>query len=210
MQSTFGTRLLALRQARGITRRDLAARVQLSENYLEKLERGYNAPPSAATLQVLARVLGAGDELFLLAGKLPPDLDKRLCRDALLLQVLRVASTCDGATLHGFLRSLGVAEEELAPASTCSFEVEDERRVVREPITAEMKRAVFKADGFECVYCSAQSVLEVDHVHPHSLGGTNEMENLVTACNRCNGRKKAKVAPFPMVFGRFRAEVENG
>ena len=84
----------------------------------------------------------------------------------------------------------------------------DERRVQRDAVTSEMKRAVFHLDADECVYCSATKLLEVDHVQPHSLGGTNDIENLVTACEGCNKKKSNRATPFVMVFGRFRSEVE--
>jgi 5-methylcytosine-specific restriction endonuclease McrA len=73
-----------------------------------------------------------------------------------------------------------------------------------------MKKAIFIKDHYQCVYCSAQAILEVDHIYPVSLGGTSKMENLITACNRCNGRKRDRATPFPMVFGRFRETIEKG
>lgn len=43
--------------------------------------------------------------------------------------------------------------------------------------------------GHRCIYCGATSKdakLQVDHVIPVSRGGTNEMGNLVVACQPCN------------------------
>lgn len=40
-----------------------------------------------------------------------------------------------------------------------------------------------------CAYCGGVSgdlVLEKEHVHPRSLGGTNRLKNLVLACRNCN------------------------
>jgi hypothetical protein len=52
---------------------------------------------------------------------------------------------------------------------------------------------VLQRDGFKCVYCgrspSDGTVLEVDHVHPRSKGGSDELHNLVTACWECNRGK---------------------
>lgn len=63
---------------------------------------------------------------------------------------------------------------------------------------------VFARDGFACQYCGRRPpevVLEVDHVHPRSCGGTDEILNLVTSCFDCNRGKRAKVlgqiAPRP-------------
>jgi 5-methylcytosine-specific restriction endonuclease McrA len=112
-----------------------------------------------------------------------------------------------------FLRNQGVPEEKLHLKTSVEWwEIDDERQCLREPITAEMKKAIFIRNHYEYVYCSARGILEVDHIYPISLGGTSEMENLITACNRCNrcnGRKRDRATPFPMVFGRFREAIEK-
>lgn len=59
-----------------------------------------------------------------------------------------------------------------------------------------MRFEVFKRDSFQCRYCgkrSPEAILEVDHVLPRSSGGTDEMENLVTACFECNRGKGARL-----------------
>lgn len=63
---------------------------------------------------------------------------------------------------------------------------------------------VFARDGFVCQYCGSRPpdvVLEVDHIHPRSRGGTDDIINLVTSCYECNRGKRAKVlsqiAPRP-------------
>jgi 5-methylcytosine-specific restriction endonuclease McrA len=33
----------------------------------------------------------------------------------------------------------------------------------------------------------------IDHIHPHSLGGQETLDNLCTSCNKCNGNKNAAV-----------------
>lgn len=55
---------------------------------------------------------------------------------------------------------------------------------------------LFARDGYTCQYCSrSQSALKVrecltrDHVIPQSRGGSNEWDNVVTACSSCNTRK---------------------
>lgn len=187
-----------------MSRRDLAARVRLAESYLEGIERGRSAPPAAAAIADLAKGVGADtDELFALSGKVAPDLIRALCAAPLLVQVVRIVAKWDGAALRAFVASQGVAPVEWrGVASTAN----DARIVAREAVTAEMKRAVFHLDGGECVYCSATALLEVDHVQAVSLGGTNELDNLVTCCGKCN-KKKGNRAQFVRVFGRFRGEV---
>ena len=62
----------------------------------------------------------------------------------------------------------------------------------REPIPAEKILRVFRRDKFTCQYCGATGTdLEIDHVIPVALGGSNSEINLVTACRKCN-RKKGK------------------
>ena len=53
---------------------------------------------------------------------------------------------------------------------------------------------VFKRDGFKCVYCGKTPpmiILEVDHINPKSKGGSDDIDNLVTACFDCNRGKAA-------------------
>ncbi len=53
---------------------------------------------------------------------------------------------------------------------------------------------VFKRDKFTCQYCGKKApdvVLHCDHVEPKSKGGSDEMLNLLTACDACNGGKGA-------------------
>lgn len=50
---------------------------------------------------------------------------------------------------------------------------------------------VFKRDLYQCRICKASGVkLEVDHIVPFSLGGTNEMDNLQALCVPCNRGKR--------------------
>ena len=55
--------------------------------------------------------------------------------------------------------------------------------------------AVLSRDGFRCVYCgrghAEQVVLHVDHVIPRSGGGSDDVNNLVAACQECNLSKGA-------------------
>lgn len=58
---------------------------------------------------------------------------------------------------------------------------------------AELREMVFERDDFTCTYCGARGgVLECDHVHPVSRGGSDELCNLATACLPCNRSKKDK------------------
>lgn len=65
----------------------------------------------------------------------------------------------------------------------------------RTPISKKTRFDVFKRDQFQCAYCGAHPsemvLLEVDHIHPVAEGGTNDLDNLVTACFDCNRGKGA-------------------
>lgn len=56
-------------------------------------------------------------------------------------------------------------------------------------VSTRTRFEILKRDGFRCRYCGANSVdvlLHVDHVVPRAGGGSDDPENLVTACSDCN------------------------
>jgi hypothetical protein len=56
----------------------------------------------------------------------------------------------------------------------------------------ELREAVFARDGYSCVYCGSGADLHCDHVEPVALGGSHDINNLVTACAPCNLSKGSK------------------
>jgi 5-methylcytosine-specific restriction endonuclease McrA len=45
----------------------------------------------------------------------------------------------------------------------------------------------------QCAYCSIKDVpLQIEHIHPRSLGGSNRISNLCLACEKCNLKKGNK------------------
>ncbi|RME79465.1 MAG: HNH endonuclease, partial [Chloroflexi bacterium] len=57
------------------------------------------------------------------------------------------------------------------------------------PVT---RRGVLSRDHYTCQYCGSappRKDLTVDHVLPRSRGGKTTWENVVTACQKCNGKK---------------------
>lgn len=65
----------------------------------------------------------------------------------------------------------------------------------RKALSTKTRFEVFKRDLFVCQYCGAhppQSILHVDHIVAVAEGGTNDADNLVTACADCNMGKGAR------------------
>lgn len=72
----------------------------------------------------------------------------------------------------------------------------------RKSIGTRARWAVFVRDGWRCAYCGRHRTqlepdeyLQVDHVHPVALGGTDDMSNLTTCCSTCNLGKAAQSLP---------------
>lgn len=62
----------------------------------------------------------------------------------------------------------------------------------RASLSKRTRFEIFKRDGFQCAYCGntpPRVVLTIDHVTPHSKGGSDDIANLLTACSDCNSGK---------------------
>lgn len=59
---------------------------------------------------------------------------------------------------------------------------------------SEIKKAIFKRDGYKCVLCGRglKDGVELcaDHIKPKDKGGANSLDNGQTLCMECNLRKK--------------------
>ncbi len=57
-------------------------------------------------------------------------------------------------------------------------------------IRKEKRLAIYLRDGLACAYCESSiedcDRLTLDHLAPHSQGGSNDPTNLVTCCVKCN------------------------
>lgn len=49
-----------------------------------------------------------------------------------------------------------------------------------------LKNKVLQRDNYHCYVCENDKDLEVHHVLPRRLGGSHEMDNLITLCVRCH------------------------
>lgn len=75
-------------------------------------------------------------------------------------------------------------------------------------LSAEMRETVRAAAGNRCGYClSAQDyvydVLEIEHIIPRALGGSNEESNLWLSCGRCNRHKGMQTTGTDPVTGQI-------
>jgi len=69
------------------------------------------------------------------------------------------------------------------------------KSTIRVGISAKLRWQVFSRDNFICYYCGRKPpevALEVDHRISVADGGSNDIENLITACVDCNRGKGAK------------------
>ena len=73
---------------------------------------------------------------------------------------------------------------------------------------------LYLRDMFTCQYCYTQlptAKLTMDHVLPISKGGKTNWENIVTACNPCNGKKgnDERIRPKAMPYQPNYFELAN-
>jgi hypothetical protein len=63
----------------------------------------------------------------------------------------------------------------------------------REPISRDVKLAVFQRDEGKCIECGSDFDIQYDHIIPFSMGGANTPENLQLLCARCNQQKGGRL-----------------
>jgi len=51
------------------------------------------------------------------------------------------------------------------------------------------RNRIYRRDNNECGYCGSHRQLTIDHIVPRSRGGTNDWNNLITCCHKCNLNK---------------------
>lgn len=81
----------------------------------------------------------------------------------------------------------------------------------RKAISKSVRFNIFKRDRFSCQYCGAHPpgvLLHVDHIHPVAEGGTNDDDNLITACEPCNlGKGAGLLTDVPKSLAQKAAEI---
>lgn len=105
---TFGKRVRRLRQDKGWTLRDLAAKVGVGFTYLSRVENerlNYGDYPSDALIHRLADALDADEEeLLILAKRIPEPVKKRVLQRP---DAFCAFATCDDATLDKLMAEIG-------------------------------------------------------------------------------------------------------
>lgn len=92
------------------------------------------------------------------------------------------------------LRLAGEPLDEWSPAYMdrgSPRRADESRRRVR--INDSTRLLVYRRDGYRCRNCGSAEDLQLDHIYPWSMGGTDELDNLQTLCGPCNQAKAAKV-----------------
>ena len=53
-------------------------------------------------------------------------------------------------------------------------------------ISNEVRRGIYKRDGFRCALCDSTEGLQIHHVIPRGVGGSSSPMNLICLCSRCH------------------------
>jgi hypothetical protein len=80
----------------------------------------------------------------------------------------------------------------------------------RQSISKKLRFEVFKRDSFTCQYCGRKApdvILEVDHIHPVSKGGKNDLLNYITSCVDCNQGKSDRLLSDDAVLEKQRRQL---
>lgn len=53
-------------------------------------------------------------------------------------------------------------------------------------IPNEIRKAIYRRDGFRCALCDCGKFLQIHHVIPRGKGGSDSPHNLITLCSYCH------------------------
>lgn len=90
----------------------------------------------------------------------------------------------------------------------------------RRPISRAVRREVYARDGEQCAYvddngnrCPSRAFLELEHIEPHAMGGSDDAENVAVFCNAHNddaAKKKFGRAFIERKIAERRARAKGG
>lgn len=94
MALTFGHKLKGLRGGKVVSQRELAGRLDMDPAYLSRIENDLpNHLPSVDTIERIVKALRLqrmeADQLFVLAGRIPPDVRAKLLNNPRLFDFIR-------------------------------------------------------------------------------------------------------------------------
>jgi 5-methylcytosine-specific restriction endonuclease McrA len=65
---------------------------------------------------------------------------------------------------------------------------------------------VLQRDGYQCVECGSDELLEVHHKVKRSKGGSDEMNNLITLCLSCHTKKHKGEMVYKLMFKKMQGK----
>lgn len=84
---------------------------------------------------------------------------------------------------------------------------------LRKPISTALRTFIFNRDKYTCRYCGEfdyqTDSIEIDHLVPISLGGSNHRLNLVVACTNCNRTKSNHLVSREIIQGIRNESLER-
>lgn len=73
-----------------------------------------------------------------------------------------------------------------------------------------IRKAVILRDGCKCMECSkANTILEVHHIKPKRLNGSNTLDNLITLCDKCHQKTEGKEEQYMQHYFNILGSSDN-
>lgn len=85
-------------------------------------------------------------------------------------------------------------------------------------IPNQMRKEVYRRDGFRCALCDSTDGLQIHHVKPRGRGGADHPMNLITLCWRCHAAAHGSILlldeypshdEFPNIEQQIRAMMDD-